>query len=44
MRSPLSIVLPYAFDPGAANAGGRKPWLAITTNPMFPPIPHSGVR
>lgn len=29
---------------GKLRAGGRKPWLALATNRLFPPIPHGGVR
>jgi hypothetical protein len=29
---------------GKVRAGGRKPWLAMATNRLFPPIPHGGVR
>lgn len=29
---------------GKLRAGGRKPWLAMATNRLFPPIPHGGVR
>lgn len=29
---------------GRLRAGGRKPWLALATNRLFPPIPHGGVR
>lgn len=28
---------------GKLRAGGRKPWLALATNRLFPPIPHGGV-
>ena len=28
---------------GKMRAGGRKPWLALATNRLFPPIPHGGV-
>ena len=29
---------------GKVRVGGRKPWLALATNRLFPPIPHGGVR
>jgi len=29
---------------GKLRAGGRRPWLALATNRLFPPIPHGGVR
>jgi hypothetical protein len=28
---------------GRIRAGGRKPWLAMATNRLFPPVPHGGV-
>ncbi|MGN6780157.1 MAG: SCP2 sterol-binding domain-containing protein, partial [Marmoricola sp.] len=29
---------------GKLRAGGRRPWLALATTRLFPPIPHGGVR
>lgn len=34
----------HATLTGKLRAGGRKPWLALATNRLFPPIPHGGVR